>query len=481
MRNHRPPTAPYRWPPSQDIIDPMLRKIIFAIALIAFLLGIMPPSLSLYCFTGEESFAAQLRGTVQWLYVTVRPAPRLAPFETVSSDVPSPFGVNTEIQWEPSIEVRDETLRLANAAGFGVIRQQFGWEDIEIHGKDDFEDRRFYPEGIDAWEKYDNIVDLAEKHDLEVLARLDNPPAWTRVMTDTIGTMAPPDNYTDYGDFVEAVVSRYAGRITYYQLWNEPNIYPEWGNQAVSPEDFTRLMCEGYRRAKAADPDVVILSGTMAPTVALDYTWGGLNDLVFLERMYQAGAADCFDVLSVQGYGLWSGPTDQRLRPTVINYPHNLLLRDVMVRHGDGAKPMWISEMAWNAVPDGIPAGFGQVTPEQKGRYAVEGYERMLREWPWIEVGGYWFLKKPTDDRAGEAMYYFRLLDPNFTPQPAYTTLAERLPTLERERPAVRSSLWFFWQQIRRFLVLGGGGVALFMLLLWTASEDSDRWDVSSQ
>ena len=43
----------------------------------------------------------------------------------------------------------------------------------------------------------------------------------------------------------------------------------------------------------------------------------GVNayDLLYLQRMYQAGAGACFDILSVQGYGLWSGPTDRRSAP----------------------------------------------------------------------------------------------------------------------------------------------------------------------
>ena len=98
---------------------------------------------------------------------------------------------------------RDLALEL-QGAGFKYIRQQFPWEDIEIHGKGDFTDRRNEPAGIDAWAKYDNIVDLAEQHDVEIIARLDNPPAWTRAMTDTIGTHAPPDN------FVAVCIMRFA-------------------------------------------------------------------------------------------------------------------------------------------------------------------------------------------------------------------------------------------------------------------------------
>ena len=87
-----------------------------------------------------------------------------------------------------------------------------------------------------AWDKYDRIVIWRSSYDLEIIARLDNPPAWSRAIGNAEGwTMAPPDDLEDYGDFVYAVVSRYRGRIRYYQIWNEPNIYPEWGDQPVDP------------------------------------------------------------------------------------------------------------------------------------------------------------------------------------------------------------------------------------------------------
>src|SRR5690606_20097676 len=159
------------------------------------------------------------------------------------------------------------------------------------------------------WAKYDNIVALAGMHDIEIIARLGNPPSWTRALTDTIGTNAPPDNFNDFGDFVANVATRYQGQIGYYQIWNEPNGNEEWGLQDVDPEAYTELLCLAYERIKAVDPQAVVLAGALTPTVALEGR--NLNDLIYLERMYAAGAGDCFDIMSAQGYGLWSGPTDQ--------------------------------------------------------------------------------------------------------------------------------------------------------------------------
>jgi hypothetical protein len=451
------------------------RRVYPVALLLLLLLALWPPTLSLYELTGEERLVAQLRGVVHWLYTAVRPQPTLAPATATGptrSSVPL-FGVNTFLEQEALPEVREQSLSLIREAGFGTIRQQFPWQDIEIHGKGDFIDRRNDPAGVDAWAKYDNIVGLAEQYEIEVIARLDDPPAWTRVLTDTIGSHAPPDNPDDYGDFVEAVVSRYRGQITYFQLWNEPNVYPEWGEQAIDPEAFTELLCLGYRRAKAANPEAVILAPALAPTIALDGR--DLNDLVFLQRMYQAGAGKCFDVFSSQGYGLNSGPSDRRLRPTVINYPHNLLQRDIMVRNGDAAKVIWISEMAWNVAPEGMFNPYGRVTEEQQARYAVEAYQRAQREWPWVGVINYWFFKRAGDGERGEAWYYFRLLEPDFTPLPAFGALRDYAGGTAWQAVEPEPGYVYGWQQWRPVVALVSGALLFWWLLQVLSPKEGSR------
>ena len=260
--------------------------------------------------------------------------------------------------------------------------------------------------------------------------RVSTPPAWSRAAGDAAGTFAPPDDYNDFGDFIYTLVSRYKGRIRYYQIWNEPNIYPEWGSYPISPEDYTRLLKVGATRAREADPNVVIICGALASTIALQPAapppQNALNDLLFLQRMYDAGAAPYFDIMAMQAYGLWSGPTDRRMHPRLINFGRPQFVRDLMVANGDAAKPIWISEMGWNAVPDSVPdKRFGQVSPEQQARYTPLAYQRILAEWPWVGVANVWYFKRATDDwfRQGKPEAYFRLADPDFTLQPVYYSL----------------------------------------------------------
>lgn len=385
---------------------------------------------ALFELTGEEAFSAQVKGLTDLSADLLRPRLDLAEETPAAHSGVNPFGVNVFLEQEPDPAVREQAVRLAAEAGFKWLRQEFVWEDIEIHGKGDFEDRRHEPQRS-AWEKYDHIVDLAEKYGMGLIVRVSNPPAWTRAGGNDAGPYAPPDDTQDFADFVAALASRYRGRIRYYQLWNEPNIYPEWGNYAISPEDYTRLLCAGAAAARAADPDVVIINGALASTIVLDPAaappGNALNDFIFLQRMYDAGAAPCFDVVAMQGYGLWSGPSDRRMNPRVLNFSRPLFMRDLMARNGDAAKAIWISEMNWNAVPDDVPdKRFGQVSEAQQARYLALAYDRIQREWPWLGVANTWYLKRPdfTWRDEGKPEYYFRLLEPDFTPLPVYEGIA---------------------------------------------------------
>ncbi len=429
----------------------MWKKLLLIGSLVGLLAALWPHAGSLYELTGEEAWPGQLAGVVHWLNTAVRPQPHLAPDTSTNYAGVSPFGMNTFLQQEVEPEKRDRSLQIISQAGFRFIRQEFTWEDIEIHGKGDFVDRRNDPNGVDAWAKYDNIVDLAEEYDIEIIVRLSNPPSWTRALPDEeAGSLAPPDDFNNFADFAAAVAERYHGRITYFQIWNEPNGNNEWGLGNVNPEAYTELLCTGYRAIKAVNPDAVVLAGALTPTIAMNGR--NMNDLIFLQRVYNAGAADCFDVMSAQGYGLWSGAADQRLRPTVINYPHHLLIRDVMVRNGDADKPIWISEMGWNTVPEDIPANFGRVTEAQQAKYGVEAYQRAQAEWPWMGVINYWFLKRPSDQEKDQPMYYFRLLEPDFTPLPAFGALADYATGDQTIEPLPG---WVYtWNRLRPFLFI---------------------------
>lgn len=411
----------------------MKDKVVISVLLAALVLGggwFMLPSTraQLEAITGESARLSQARALWQLALQQTRPALDLAPEAVDTALLPDNFlGVNTFLEQEVEVVKRERQFEMIRAAGFTFIRQQFPWADIEIDGKGDFQDRRNPALGtISAWDKYDNIVALAEKNGVQIMARLDAPPKWAHEGYGDLGDFGPPARFENFADYAGAVAERYKGRIRYYQIWNEPNIYPEWGEQRVNPEDYARLLCLAYDRIKSINPDAVIVTAALAPTVAQDGR--DLSDLVFMQRMYAAGAGRCFDVAAAQGYGLFSGPGDTRLSPLETNVARHVLLRDVMVRNGDARKPMWLSEVNWNAVPDqpdkiaGV-GRYGMVSIEDQARFVPQVITRARRDWPWVRAMSLWFFKPASDARANDSMYYFRMVEPDFTPLPLYEAM----------------------------------------------------------
>ena len=391
---------------------------------------------ALWAQTGEESPLGQLRGALEVAGNLVRQPLDTDPLAAVNHKSEVPYGINTFLQQEVEGPKIETMLQMIRAAGFGWLRQEFPWEDLEVDGRGQFTDSRQDLDGdgavdaIDAWAKYDRIVEMTAAYDLRLLVRLSNPPAWSRADPQA-GDLAPPDDLQDFVNYAVAVATRYRGRIGHYQIWNEPNIFPEWGNRFVDPRRYTEMLCRSYDALKRVDPDIVVVSGALAPTISLDGYYG-FNDLIFLQEIYDNGGGDCFDVLSAQGYGLFSGPTDRRLRATTVNVARHTYYRDIMVRNGDAHKAIWLSEAAWNASldaalpPEEIDAyrRFGNATQQQAADYMPILYERAQREWPWVGNVMYWFFTRKDPFEANQSFYYFRMAEPDYQPQtPRFTPL----------------------------------------------------------
>jgi hypothetical protein len=260
---------------------------------------------------------------------------------------------------------------------------------------------------------------------MEIIARLDRPPDWTRENNQF--KTRPPDSLNDYGDFVHAFVQRYRGRVGHIQIWNEPNLSAEWGFQRVDAVAYVRLLQVAYQRAKEADPEVVVLSAPLAITLEDASMRGNHNDLVFLEQMYQAGAADYFDILSANAFGLDRTPEDPP-DPEVLNFRRVELQHEIMARYGDGDKAIWINEYGWNAPPP----SFGEelliwerVTPSEQAEYTVRGIAWGRQHWPWLGVVNIWYFRQVGDVPPEHAAYYFAMVDPEFNPRPVYDAVRQ--------------------------------------------------------
>jgi hypothetical protein len=370
-------------------------------------------------------------------------------------------GVNVfNLHLEPDTAVVTNTLRLIDELGVTHVRMQLPWDDVEIHGWGDFEDRRNMETtgAISAWRKYDRIVDLADELGLELILRIDRAPNWASqedrqkpafeegLERDGSST-GPPDNYSDYSAFVSTVVDRYRGKVRFFQLWNEPNLKNEWNWQEPDPEEFAHLLRLSYAAAKAANPDAVILFPSLAPVDGLDKR-APMTELEYLDAVYKAGAKDSFDIMSAQAYGLGQPPDEHRYlwvrsgdnwvwsRPidTRTDVSRLVLVREVMERNGDGDKPIWVSEFGWNSAPESIPEErrtvWGEpVSEEQKATYLIDQIERARNEWPWVGVMNVWVFRYggSQEPHPDDPTPYFSLVTRDWEKLPAYDALQTSL------------------------------------------------------
>ncbi len=122
------------------------------------------------------------------------------------------------------------------------------------------------------WTYFDERLALAEKYKMNFLLTFTGTPKWASSSANTKMTCCgtyyyqnyPPKNWQDWTDFVTVTVSRYKGRIKWYEFGNEAGYKSAfWTNG--SPSDFGMLLKTGYEAAKKADPDCVILSGAPLP------------------------------------------------------------------------------------------------------------------------------------------------------------------------------------------------------------------------
>jgi len=321
------------------------------------------------------------------------------PPQTVETTNPI-IGVHTRLTDEVDDWKIQRTLQMVREMGSPWIVEYFPWGYYEPQ------------EGRYQWGHPDTVINHAVAQGLTVIARIDFVPEWARPPETTYRHL-DRDHYDDYADFVAAFVERYRGRVEHVVIWNEPNLSFEWGYRLPDPEAYTELLCTAYRNAKAANPDVQVLAAGLAPTLAPPGSEWGMDDLVFLQRMYDAGAAACFDGMAIHAYGL-TFPPDDPADPQEINFSRAELIRDLMVRNGDAAKPAFITEGGWNDNPRWTKA----VSPYLRLEYTIRAYEKAREEWAWAEAVCLWAFRYPWPQRTYQDSYSF--VTPEFIPKPIY-------------------------------------------------------------
>ncbi|MGD8399198.1 MAG: hypothetical protein PVG11_10125 [Anaerolineae bacterium] len=306
-----------------------------------------------------------------------------------------------------TIEADDHVLRLATAGRFAWIIQLLEWRAVEpVPGE-------FF------WAYSDWLVRAAEYYGLDLVLRLDHPPDWAATTQDSV-----PVDLEAYAAFVERVAYRYRGRVSAYVIWNEPNLAAEWGNRPPDPAGYTRLLCAAAAAVRAADTDALVVSAGLAPTNEAGDR--ALDERRYLEQVYEAGAAGCFDVLGAHPYGFAYPPDDPPGAHDGLNVARLADLRAVMVARGDAGKPVWATELGWTTDPVAPEQAWLAVDEATQADNLVDVMHKAEREWPWLERIAVWNLSTGLtgdDERRG-----YSLVGDDGAPKPAYDALRALAP-----------------------------------------------------
>ena len=369
----------------------MTAFLIKALCLVGLRLLIVTVSAALLCtFTEQQVFEPRKPLTLDFI-------------ETASIvEAPTTIGsADSELYWRSKEDI-DKTLDTLQAMGVNTIRIGIPWAGVQIFNAP------FY-----YWNQVDLMVNAAVERNMGVLAAVNTTPIWFG--WPLYSAHFPPEAYAE---FIGLVAERYKGKISAYEVWNEPNTI--FFQNPVDPVFYTRLLQAAYPAIKAADPEATVVGGVLLAA----YTAGSvtINPQDFVATMYENGAKGYFDAISYHPYhpDIPFSESGIFLRGALTQYRE---MRQVMDLNGDDELKIWISEY-------GLPTGtFNGTTVDEA--YQAEFIEDLLSFWPTVNgterPEGPIYIYTTRDFASGDPnlQYNFGFFYTDWTPKQAAYIIAQ--------------------------------------------------------
>ncbi len=149
--------------------------------------------------------------------------------------------------------------------------------------------------GVYDWSRLDQYVALGQQHNVKMVYVLGNTPQWAATNPQSPSNEVLPGasstlkNVQDWGNFVQAVVTRYKGQIQAYEIWNESDLLGYWTGTIADMLQMTQI---AYTTIKQVDPSATVL----APSLVAG------NGLVWLQQYMAAGGDKYTDAIAYHLY-----------------------------------------------------------------------------------------------------------------------------------------------------------------------------------
>ena len=212
------------------------------------------------------------------------------------------------------------------ALGVRRVRLDIGWARVQQS-----------PTRFD-WDDTDQVVRAARASGLKVLGVLAYEPSWAR-STDASGQRADVDPAA-FAAFAARAAKRYDGKVSDWELWNEPNLDGFWGTDP-DPVAYARLVEAAATQIRSVVPEARVVVGALSPAVDAD-DGSQISPETFLREFYaNVSSLALFDAVSVHPYSYPAMPDGKEEWNTFFKLPE---LHDIMVRAGDGSTRLWLTE-----------------------------------------------------------------------------------------------------------------------------------------
>jgi hypothetical protein len=284
---------------------------------------------------------------------------------------------------------------VSDRLGFNWVKMQVRWVDLQPNP------------GEILWGLLDGAMDATCDKGLRVMLSIVAAPTWTQADRTPAGQGqgAPPDDPQDLADFVSEILDRYPGRVGAIEVWNEQNLEREWNTtEGIDPAAYVALLRATYEAVKAADPDVVVISGALSPTgITCHVSFPNcpptgrpivVDDVTYLRGFISARGLDVADCVGVHSNGTNLPPTaDGAHPPPPDGYtfsgpwdnPHYSWALRSQVETYDailaGRKPQCVTEFGYAAAVDGLfPPNYGfaaDITEDEQAQYLVDAFNWM--------------------------------------------------------------------------------------------------------
>jgi hypothetical protein len=230
-----------------------------------------------------------------------------APAALYAHEIGSPFGVGSFIgQRGPGLAgMLTGRLRLLGA---GWVREEFTASVLHSGSGAPYH-----------WAAFDRVVNRERAAGLQVLGLLDYSNTWGYRSHATMPRAGMRRLSADFARYAAAVVRHFRGRISRWEIWNEPNLKTFW-RPAPDPAAYARLLTAAYGAIKRVDPHATVVIGGMSGV-----------DLRFLHAV--TARTKAFDAIAVHPYRV---------------VPEDRLLRQIAALRRFG-HPLWFTEIGWPA------------------------------------------------------------------------------------------------------------------------------------